>query len=288
MNHFSPEMSGRIDEISEATLQPLPEKPRRKKMPETATLEDVWKAFLETDLRMKETDLRMKETGLQIKETNRMVREMFAETARLQAETAHLHAETTLRQQETERIIQETQETARNNAETILRQQQETDRQIQKTSQEIEKVNKQLNKQIGKLGGRLGEFVEGLVAPACKTLFVQRGIPAHKVSRRMEAELPGDRHIEIDLFVVNTDATILVEVKSKLTVEDVRDHLTRLGTFKEFFPEYADKRTMGAVAAMVIEDQVLRFAIKNGLFVIIQAGETLKLANDAAFVPREW
>ncbi|MBF0132377.1 MAG: DUF3782 domain-containing protein [Magnetococcales bacterium] len=211
-------------------------------MPETVTLEDVWKAFLETDLRMKETDLQMKET-------DRKMREMFAETSR---------------------------------------RQQETDRQMQETSKEIKEVNKQLNKQIGKLGGRLGEFVEGLVAPACKTLFAQRGIPVHKVSRRMEADLPGDRHIEIDLFVVNTDITILVEVKSKLTSDDVRDHLTRFAAFKEFFPEYADKRTMGAVAAMVIEDHVIRFAIKNGLFVIMQAGETLGLANDENFMPREW
>ncbi|MEO5328383.1 MAG: hypothetical protein H7829_09070 [Magnetococcus sp. THC-1_WYH] len=168
------------------------------------------------------------------------------------------------------------------------RRQQETDRLMQETSKEIKEVNKQLNKQIGKLGGRMGEFVEGLVAPACKTLFAQRGIPVHKVSRRLEADLPGDRHIEIDLFVVNTDTTILVEVKSKLTSDDVRDHLTRLAAFKEFFPEYADKRTMGAVAAMVIEDQVIRFAIKNGLFVIMQAGETLELANDKNFMPREW
>ncbi|MBF0171905.1 MAG: DUF3782 domain-containing protein [Magnetococcales bacterium] len=203
-------------------------------MPETVTLEDVWKAFRETDLQMKET-------------------------AR--------------RQQETDRQMQET-----------ARRQQETDRQMQETDRRI----KEVNKQIGHLGGRLGEFVEGLVAPACKTLFAQRGIPVHKVSRRMEAELPGDRHMEIDLFVVNTDATVLVEVKSKLTLEDVRDHMTRLEAFKEFFPEYADKRTMGAVAAMVVEDQVIRFAIKNGLFVIMQAGETLRLANDEKFVPREW
>ncbi|MBF0630480.1 MAG: DUF3782 domain-containing protein [Magnetococcales bacterium] len=203
-------------------------------MPETVTLEDVWKAFRETDLQMKET-------------------------AR--------------RQQETDRQMQET-----------ARRQQETDRQMQETDRRI----KEVNKQIGHLGGRLGEFVEGLVAPACKTLFAQRGIPVHKVSRRMEAELPGDRHMEIDLFVVNTDATVLVEVKSKLTLDDVRDHMTRLEAFKEFFPEYADKRTMGAVAAMVVEDQVIRFAIKNGLFVIMQAGETLRLANDEEFVPREW
>ncbi|MEO5332110.1 MAG: DUF3782 domain-containing protein [Magnetococcus sp. YQC-5] len=173
----------------------------------------------------------------------------------------------------------------------IDRQLQENAKLIKETAKQMKETDKQMketDRKIGQLGGRLGEFVEGLVAPACKTLFAQRGIPVHKVSRRVEADLPGGRHIEIDLFVLNTDAASLVEVKSKLTIEDVRDHMVRLGEFKEFFPEYSDKRIIGAVAGMVIEDHVIRFAIKNGLFVIVQAGDQVCLANDLDFVPREW
>ncbi|MBF8272544.1 MAG: DUF3782 protein [Magnetococcales bacterium] len=189
--------------------------------------------------------------------------------------------------QETDRKFQETD-----------RKFQETDREIQKTGQQIKEVSvqmwetdrkvKEVSTQIGRLGGRLGEFVEGLVAPACKTLFAQRGIPVHKVSRRIEADLPGDRHMEIDLFVVNTDSVSLVEVKSKLTVEDVREHTVRMSEFKDFFPEYADKKAIGAVAGMVIEENVVRFAIRNGLFVMVQVGDSVRLANDEAFVPRMW
>ncbi|MBF0179145.1 MAG: DUF3782 domain-containing protein [Magnetococcales bacterium] len=196
-------------------------------MPDTTlsvTVDDVWKAFMETDRRMRETD--------------RLIREMSAETDRRFRETAA--------------------------------QMKETDR------------------KLDRLGGRLGEFVEGLVAPACRTLFAQRGIPVHKVSRRVEADLPGGRHMEIDLFVVNTDATALVEVKSKLTVDDVREHLSRMAEFKEFFPEYANKVAIGAVAGMVIDEHVKRFAINQGLFVIEQAGDTLRMANEPDFAPRHW
>ncbi|HIJ84352.1 MAG TPA: DUF3782 domain-containing protein [Magnetococcales bacterium] len=174
----------------------------------------------------------------------------------------------------------------------------EADRKSQETSQLIREVSvqmretdrkiKEVSKQIGRLGGRLGEFVEGLVAPACKTLFAQRGIPIHKVSRRVEADLPSDRHMEIDLFVVNTDAVSLVEVKSKLTIEDVREHMVRMSEFKEFFPEYADKMAIGAVAGMVVEENVIHFAIRNGLFVMVQAGDSVRLANDETFIPRTW
>ncbi|MBF0146975.1 MAG: DUF3782 domain-containing protein [Magnetococcales bacterium] len=161
---------------------------------------------------------------------------------------------------------------------------EETDRQIQATSLKVQEVSAQ----IGRLGGRLGEFVEGFVAPACTTLFAQRGIPIHKVSRRVEVKRPGGRHMEIDLLVVNTDTVALVEVKSKLVQDDVREHLIRLGEFKEFFPEYADKRAIGAVAGMVVEENVIHFAIKSGLFVIVQSGESLHFANSEEFVPRAW
>ncbi|MBF0461023.1 MAG: DUF3782 domain-containing protein [Magnetococcales bacterium] len=176
----------------------------------------------------------------------------------------------------------------RENAAQMREMNEETDRKFQETDRKIQKMNEETNQKLARLGDRLGEFVEGLVAPACKTLFAQRGIPVHKVSRRVEADLSGGRHMEIDLFVVNTDAVVLVEVKSKLAVEDVREHVTRMAEFKEFFPEYANKRAIGAVTAMVIEENVRRFAISQGLFVIEQMGDTLRMANDEAFVPRTW
>ncbi|MBF0154526.1 MAG: hypothetical protein HQL64_12360 [Magnetococcales bacterium] len=55
--------------------------------------------------------------------------------------------------------------------------------------------------------------------------------------------------------------------------------------FKEFFPEYANRKVIGAVAGMVVEENVVRFAIKRGLFVMVQSGDSVRIANDASFVP---
>ncbi len=228
-------------------------------MTQAVTFDDVWKMFQEVSAQMRETDRKFQEMV-------REDRERRVELDRKFQETDHQIKEVSSQMRETDR------------------QMKETDRQMKETDRKV----KEVSKQIGQLGGRLGEFVEGLVAPACKTLFAQRGIPVHKVSRRIEASLPGNRHMEIDLFVVNTDAVSLVEVKSKLTIEDVQEHMVRMSEFKEFFPEYADKRAFGAVAGMVVEERVVRFAIKHGLFVMVQAGDSVHLANDEAFVPRTW
>ena len=137
------------------------------------------------------------------------------------------------------------------------------------------------------LTGKWGKFVEGMVAPACKTLFADRNIPVHKVLQRVQAEYEG-RGMEIDILVVNEGYVVLVEVKSTLKVDDVREHLERLGQFREFFPEYADRQILGAVAGIVIEEQADRFAYREGLFVIGQVGDSVRILNDSQFQPKTW
>ncbi len=185
--------------------------------------------------------------------------------------------------QETDRKFQETdrkfQETERKFWETS----QETDRKFQETSREIKVVNES----IGRLGNRLGDFVEEMVRPAAVRLFREQGIDVHEVHRGVEASRDGD-DIEIDLLVVNTTDLVAVECKSLLSIDDVNQHLTNLNKLKRMLPTYAEKRVMGGVAAMVLPDNVGRYAYRHGLFVIAQSGDHLLIRNDAKFKPHVW
>ncbi|CDH46513.1 hypothetical protein [Candidatus Contendibacter odensensis] len=167
---------------------------------------------------------------------------------------------------------------------------QETDRVIKELAQEVKETSrevKRVSKQIGELGHRLGEFVEGLVKPAVVRLFQARGIDIHEVYPDVEVDR-GTEGIQIDLLVVNDTEAVLVEVKSKLTVADVDDHLERLAKFKRLLPRYAEVRAMGAVAAMVIPKEAARYACRQGFFVLAQSGETVVILNDAQFQPKAW
>ena len=106
------------------------------------------------------------------------------------------------------------------------RRMQETDRRMQETDLQMKETDrklKEVTKAIGRLGNRLGEFVEEMVRPAVVRLFQQRGIAVHQVFRGAYAERDGDA-MEIDLLVVNSVDVVLVEVKSELKVDDVKDH----------------------------------------------------------------
>jgi len=189
-------------------------------------------------------------------------------------------------------LFQETDRRIKEMAEETDRRFQETDRKFQETDREIQetsRVVRELSKSFGSWNNRLGEFVEEMVRPAVLRLFRARGLDVHYVMRDLVViDDDGREGMEIDLLVTNAVHAIAVECKSRLTVEDVQEHLSRLERFKRCYPRFADYRLMGAVAAMVLPDEVARYAYRQGLFVLAQSGDAILIRNDERFNPKEW
>ncbi|MFO7145187.1 hypothetical protein B9T16_29025, partial [Arthrospira sp. PCC 8006] len=92
---------------------------------------------------------------------------------RLLAELAEAQKETERQFQETRQLLQrQSQESDRR----FREQSQESDRRFRETERIIKQQNEKLNQELGKLGNRLGEFVEWQVRPAAVQLFQKRGI----------------------------------------------------------------------------------------------------------------
>lgn len=218
------------------------------------TLEEVWRLFRETDRLIKE----QVEDAI---DTRRMLREQAQEAER--------------RSQEIERRLQE--------------QRQESERRFQESERMFKEQIKNQNAKLGNLDRRLGEFVEGFVAPAAVRLFKERNINVHVISRNIEINNPElGLAMEIDLLVKNGDCCILIEVKSNLSINDVDEHLERMSKFKQLFPEYTQYKVYGAVTGMVIPQNVGRYAYRKGFFVIGLTGDAVKFLNDEKFNPAEW
>lgn len=192
---------------------------------------------------------------------------------RLFQETDRKFKETDLKFKETERIIKESQK--------------ETDRVIKESQKETAQAIKAVNISIGKLGNRLGEFVEEAVRPASVRLFRECGIDVHEVQQNIVVKRNGEG-LELDLLVVNEKEAVAIECKSLLSIDDVNEHLARLDKIKRLLPRYKDNRVLGAVAGMVIPENVSLYAIRKGLYVIGQNGDHLELRNASAFVPKVW
>jgi len=156
--------------------------------------------------------------------------------------------------------------------------QKETARQMQKTDSEL-----------GKLSKRMGEVVEFMVAPNLCEKFREFGF---NFSQSNQNTIVSDKvnkiSFEIDVKLENYSKAMLVEVKTKPTTEDVKDHLKRLGKMRKYADLHGDKRTfLGAVAGAVIKDNVRKHILKQGFFVIEPSGEGFNITPPKG-KPKEW
>ena len=232
------------------------------------TLDDIWRLFRETSQQMKETDRIIQENARAAEQRSKELDHKF---------------------QETERILQENARAAEQRSKDLDRKFQEVATEIKEGERRLRDTERVLRQQIGELGNRLGEFVQSMIKPAVVRLFKERGIEVHKVNQNVEVSNPDlNLAMEIDLLVVNKEYCVLIEVKSNLSTDDVNEHLERMTKFKPLFPEYANKKALGAVAGISIAENVAKYAYRKGFFVIGQRGDAAVILNNDKFRPATW
>lgn len=148
-------------------------------------------------------------------------------------------------------------------------------------NEESKKENeRQINKMRGIWSNAWGDFVESLVS-GCFVELVQEWIPSiNQMMKNIECKKRDGRHCEIDIIAVNDDSLVATEVKSTLSVADVRDFLEKLKSFTLFFPQFKNYKVYGAVAYLKTTQNAEKFAIRQGLFVIKAAGNSGKILNE--------
>ena len=83
---------------------------------------------------------------------------------------------------------------------------------------------------------------------------------------------------EIDILLEGTDKVMCVEVKSKPDTMDVKEHVKRMEKIRGYAGINNDNRKYyGAIAGLVITDDVIKFAAKNGLYIIQPSGEAFEI-----------
>jgi hypothetical protein len=167
------------------------------------------------------------------------------------------------------------------------RKMQETDRQIKETAQQMKETDIKLNKLEKLFTSQWGKLVESLVEGALLDIFNQRGIPVQHTSTRNKGNYQG-RSWEVDIVAKNGDAVIVVEVKTTLRPDDVKEFLDKLPHIKTWMREYAGNTVYGAMAYLSAEAGAEKMAQNKGLFVIKATGDSAYLENPTDFVARTY
>jgi hypothetical protein len=166
---------------------------------------------------------------------------------------------------------------------------QETDRKIEKISQdidsmtkaaevsrkeaeasrkEVDKVLKELGQQIGGMAKKFGSFTEGLALPSMTKILTQQfNMTTINPSVRVKDKQGNEHEIDVLAYAngeVNT--AIIVEVKSHLREEGIEQILKQLANFPILFPELADKKLYGILAAVDANQYLQHQVLKKGLY----------------------
>ena len=171
---------------------------------------------------------------------------------------------------------------------------QETDKQIKQTDKRLDKKFKETDRKLKRLseiasglGINLGEVAEDFFRGALENMDELWGIKYDHVDKlkRTTKQQQG----EYDIVLFNGDTCIVIEVKQKLHPRDVEDFYQRkLPKFRTLFPEFKDRRIIGALASFTLCDDAKEKAMELGFLVLTQSGQKIKVLNDQNFSPAIW
>jgi hypothetical protein len=174
-----------------------------------------------------------------------------------------------------------------------------TEREIDRLSQEMRVFKeemrastREMNRKWGDLSNKMGTLAEDLVAPSIPAIL--RGVTgcpevemmAVRMRRRHLAE-PG-RSQEYDVVAVCGEYVLINETKSSLNAKDVDDFVQVLSEVRVFFPEYADRHFIGAIASLYVDESVVRYGQKQGVLILGFGEDLMDVLNEPGFVPKRF
>jgi hypothetical protein len=239
-------------------------------------LEDAMTELARSEVRLRRETAR---TQRQIARTDRMLARLAAEQSERDARVAAEQAErdTRLRTEQAERDARVTTERAERDARFDAR---------------MEEIRLQSRRDWGELSRRLGTMAEDLVAPSVPGIMrhvLGVGEPIRSAVRVREFSTadPSLRR-EFDVVARGGGYLLVNETKSSLDAKDVDSFVAVLSTVRDFFPEHAADRVVGAIASLYVDPSLVRHAERAGLIVLGFGNDLMDVLNSPGFVPREF
>ena len=226
-----------------------------KKIP---TFDDIWRTLDRVGKRLDQASQQQKEIVQQQKESSKAFEDELRQS-RLEAKAS-----------------------AKAFDERLEKSREELRQSRKKFEEELEKSHKEFDKKMNKMRGiwsnAWGDFVESLVSGSLVEML-QDWIPSiNLIMKNIEGQRNG-HDCEFDIIAVNDKFLVAVEVKSTLSVQDVRDFLKKLKNFSMLLPQFKDYKIYGAVAYLKVTQNAEKFAMRQRLFAIRATGDSGEILN---------
>ena len=154
---------------------------------------------------------------------------------------------------------------------------------------EMRTQNKDMNIRWGELANKMGTMVEDLVAPSLPRIVREEyDIEITDLIVRRTIKLPDGKRNEYDAIAVAGSYLFLNSTKSTLRHKDIEAFKDEIKGFREIFPEYGDKKIIGLLASLYVDEGFIGQAEKQGFFVLGVGEHLMDIKNSEGFKPKEW
>ncbi|MCL1812489.1 MAG: hypothetical protein FWG29_03080 [Treponema sp.] len=166
-------------------------------------------------------------------------------------------------------------------------------KELNESQKETERILKEqgesVNNRIGALTNLFGDVTEAMIAPKICEKFDEFRFNFLRANSNVRFnDRVNNISFEVDIILENGDKAMLVEVKTKLTVERVNKNIERLEKMRKYADLHGDKRIfLGAVAGIVVTDEVRDYALNQGLYFLVYSGENFYITPPNG-KPKEW
>ncbi|MDR1140752.1 MAG: hypothetical protein LBL62_03600 [Planctomycetaceae bacterium] len=232
--------------------------------------------------RFKEIDKQFAESREELAES----RKQIAEIKEIIRQTGEQMKQTDERMKQTDEQMKQTDERMKQTDERM----KQTDERMDRMLNELHQQTKRTDIELGRLGNRFGEMIEHLVAAGVADRFNEMGYHFHGVSAGnfKAKDEKGQTIAEVDILLENDDFFVALEIKAKPRMDDIADHIDQLKILQQYFAKHRgkEKKVIGAIAGAVFADHIKKAVIANGLYAIVQSGDTIKIDVPKDFQPK--
>ena len=165
---------------------------------------------------------------------------------------------------------------------------------MSKFQEDMRLDRRELNKKLGEIANKQGRMAEDLVAPSiCRILLEILGLPlsyecnqSERVRRR-HSKIRGRRR-EFDVVAEYGDYVLVVETKSTPKPENIPELLAMTREFRDYFPEYKDRKFIAGLAMLYADKSLIRYASSKGILILAVGDELMDVMNEPGFKPTEF
>ena len=154
---------------------------------------------------------------------------------------------------------------------------------------EMRQESREMNRRWGDISNSLGMLVENIVAPSIpRVLREVLGCPEggeQFLAVRYKSRLPDGRTREFDAIAGCGDYLLINETKSRLGPSDIDSFIDVLKTARDFLPEYAERKIVGALASLYVDPSLVAAGEHRGLLILGMTDDAMKVLNSSDFRP---